>query len=426
MKWEWLAKRNVLIITLVAFLAAGLRLTFVARQGAPWGGAEMVRAARSWAQEGRLAHVFSDHTGDSAHVAPVYPILLGTVYRLVGWEGRSAGWGQAMIAVIPTVVSVSLLPIVAFRTRLSPIAGVLGALITACSPLNIWVETSGTWEQPLIAVALIALLLAFVKLHDDGWRSWRLALLVGGMLGFSALLNPVLVPAAALMLLAELALRRGDKRAVMLKMLTLSVCAALVVAPWTLRNYRIFGAIVPIRSNFGLELWIGNNPSANGKTFSSAWDDPKAPMSQPHPYTSPEEAERLTQAGEVQYMRDKLGLASAWISRHPDRFINLTLHRIRLFWFPSSDLWSPSSPGRVLKSLAFSITAAAAWGNLIRLMLMRNPYRWLWLSALIGPSLSYAITHVDPRYRYPIFGLTILLACDFAVSGVRMYRGLPT
>ena len=203
------------------------------------------------------------------------------------------------------------------------------------------------------------------------------------------------------------------------------VCGA-VVAPWTLRNYRIFGAIVPIRSNFGLELWIGNNPSANGKTFSSAWDDPKAPMSQPHPYTSPEEAERLTQAGEVQYMRDKLELASAWISRHPDRFINLTLHRIRLFWFPSSDLWSPSSPGRVLKSLAFSITAAAAWGNLIRLMLMRNPYRWLWLSALIGPSLSYAITHVDPRYRYPIFGLTILLACDFAVSGVRMYRGLPT
>jgi hypothetical protein len=83
-----------------------LSLAYFAWTGPEFGSAEMERAARSWTQEGRIAHVYSDRTGDSAHVAPLYPILLGTIYRLVGWESPAAGWAQSSIAIVATAVNV--------------------------------------------------------------------------------------------------------------------------------------------------------------------------------------------------------------------------------------------------------------------------------------------------------------------------------
>ena len=34
----------------------------------------------------------------------------------------------------------------------------------------------------------------------------------------------------------------------------------LGIVPWTARNYAAFGQLVPVKSNFGLEFWLGNNP----------------------------------------------------------------------------------------------------------------------------------------------------------------------
>jgi hypothetical protein len=203
-------------------------------------------------------------------------------------------------------------------------------------------------------------------------------------------------------------------------MIVLLLTSGVVVTPWIVRNYKVFGTFVPLRSNFGLELWLGNNPEANGKTYSFDWDDPSDSFIRLHPYASGYERDHLMQVGEIRYMQDKFHLAREWIITHPRRFTALTLRRLRLFWLPPTDLWSPSSAARRLKSVVFSVTAIAACANLIRLVLLRNPYCWLWVAALIGPSLVYTITHVDGRYRYPIFGLTILMTCDLALSGIRV------
>jgi hypothetical protein len=47
----------------------------------------------------------------------------------------------------------------------------------------------------------------------------------------------------------------------------LLLAAAVVVAaltPWTVRNVRVHGQLVPVKNSFGKELWIGNNPHATG------------------------------------------------------------------------------------------------------------------------------------------------------------------
>ncbi len=415
----------VLLIATIAALAGGLRIGYVAWTGATVGGTECTRAARAWAQEGRLAHVFSDQTGDSAHLAPLYPILLGTIYRVVGLEGPLAGWGQAMIGVLATIANIALLPILGRRTGLSVQAGILAAIVMACCPLNIWDETCGRWEQPLATLALGGLLLGFAKLHDTGTRSRSAVLEVGVLIGLSALLSPAILPAVVLMISAETISRPQCQRLTPRGLLILIITTFLVISPWIVRNYRVFGHFLPLRSNFGLELWVGNNPAANGKTYPIDRDDPNDPSNLMHPYTSKLQLDRLIQVGEFRYMQERFRLAREWILTHPWRFTALTLRRIRLFWLPPPNLWSQSQSTRmrILKSVFFSISAIAAVGNLFRLHLAKNGYSLLWMSAMIGPSLIYMITHVDPRYRYPIFGLTVLMSCDLGLNGVHACLG---
>jgi len=414
---------GLLIAVLIAVLATGLRVAYVARQGAHVGGAELERGARAWAEEGRIARVFSDETGDSAYVSPLYAVILGTAYRLFGPDSQPGAWAQAMIAILATAVNVALLPLIARRTRLSPLAGLLAALVVACSPLNIWVETSGSWEQPLTAVALGLLLLGFVGLHDTNWRSWPRIIAVGILAGVTALLTPTVTTTVAAVMLVELMTQPWDRGRTLRAMTGLVAVAGLVVSPWIVRNYRTFGAFVPMRSGFGIELYLGNNPEANGRSFTVGWDDPNDSTLHLHPFSSKDECNRLIRLGEIEYMREKSRLANHWIVGHPGRFVALTLDRIRMLWFPPPDLWGPSASVRMLKSVAFSLLAAFAWGNLLRLILTRSPYRWLWLAALGSPCLVYTITHVEPRYLYPTFGSIVLMSSDLVLGAVRACSG---
>ena len=66
------------------------------------------------------------------------------------------------------------------------------------------------------------------------------------------------------------------------------------MVPWTIRNYRVFGKFIVLRSNFGLELWLGNNPAV---------PDTWSPWL--HPNDSLEEAQKYKRMGEIAYMEDK-------------------------------------------------------------------------------------------------------------------------
>jgi hypothetical protein len=170
-----------------------------------------------------------------------------------------------------------------------------------------------------------------------------------------------------------------------------------------------------VRSNFGLELAIGNNPLANGKTYVTSWSDPNSPMDQSHPYTSSTELARVESIGELAYMREKQRVAMRWIADHPIQMLRLTLARFRLFWLPSADLWAAQTSVVKLKAGLMDFISIAALLDLIWLVNSKNKRAWLFGAALIGPSLIYMVTHVDPRYRYPTFALSTLLAVDFLI-----------
>jgi hypothetical protein len=189
--------------------------------------------------------------------------------------------------------------------------------------------------------------------------------------------------------------------------------------PWSIRNYRTLGAVVPTRSNFGMNLWMGNNPESIGR--SNTWDH-SSRLSWDNPFTSKAELDELLRVGEVEYNRQKGRLAMQWITQNPRQFTALTVKRFLTFWFPPVDAWAATTTHPEARSALLLVTALGAFAGVFWLALAGSPYRWLVISALIGPSLIYYLIHVNFRYRYLIWGLSVLLACYFfsAVASAMM------
>lgn len=405
--------RKLLPYVLLCLLAVTIRAAYVMKLDLylPAGGAEMERAAASVAVRGTIGDVYPGVSGRSAHVAPLYPLFLGSLYALFGTSTIAGRVVQEACAIAATIGAFLLLPSVARRTGLSVVAAWTAAFALAVLPTNLWIESSGTWEQPYAGLTILGFLLWFAR-NDKGPPSSPWLPSTGILLAVSALLNPMLLPVGAVMAWLALRAAGGLRRHVLGSFALVLTVTCITLAPWALRNYVALGGFVPVRSNFGLELALGNNDSADGRTYVGGWDDTRRLESVRHPFEHDGERRRLLEIGEYAYMKDRQHEALHWIGTHPAEFIELTWHRFVLYWFPPPNLWSSSSTGRGVKSLIFVFIGAAAFIELIWLLVVRQRQALLLSAAAMLPGLPYFVTHVDPRYRYPVFALSTLLAFD--------------
>ncbi|MCC5869649.1 MAG: glycosyltransferase family 39 protein [Gammaproteobacteria bacterium] len=142
--------------------------------------------------------------------------------------------------------------------------GLCAGLVMALWPTLVLYPTVYASEIPFLFFSMLAL---------DLWTSSRrprlgLALVTGLCLGMAALIRPValLLPFIFLpgLLLQAYPDRDGLKR-VALSLVLAAVGMAIVIAPWTARNFALFGETVLISTNGGITLWMGNNPDTDGQ-----------------------------------------------------------------------------------------------------------------------------------------------------------------
>ncbi len=385
-------------------------------------GAEMERAALAVSKAGTIRDVFVDVSWPSAHVSPAYPWIVGTVYRLAGPDWRRMRWTQVLLCCAVSATTAALLPLAARRTGLRPAAGIAAAMALVLLPVYFWEQTNGDWEQPLAGLTLLLLVLDAEAGRRNGWRL-RDVVRSGLLLGWSALLSPPVALTGGLMALARFAGAPGEARRIGRGLAIEGLIVAACLAPWTYRNYRELGGFVPLRSNLGLELYVGNHDRASGY-FDAA-------TRARQPFGSHVELTEYQQLGEWPYMRRKLASALDWIGSNPGRFARLTA--------PGRDLLDPDPPllaqprgeeprrrrpdvGRLylpdepagLRRPGVSLPA-------------RHPARWTYAAALIAPSLIYFVIHVLPRYRYPTYPIVLLLGAELVVVLVlRVRRGRPS
>jgi len=159
---------------------------------------------------------------------------------------------------------------------------------------------------------------------------------------------------------------------------------ALTLVPWSIRNYHAFHRVLPLRDNFGLELWIGNHEGANeAQQYPSAF-----PLIDPAEYN---------QLGELPFMEAKLHAAIQFIRYHPATFLRLSVYRFAYFWSEPQGSW-------------WFVPSLLAWAGMV-LALRRYPApAWPYALVMLVFPLVYYFTHTFPSYRHPMEPVVLLFA----------------
>jgi len=265
-----------------------------------------------------------------------------------------------------------------------------------------------TWDQSLSALLLPLLLYATYALRES---DSKLRCTGYGLLwAFAALTNPSLCTLLPFLLGWIVFERRKSARPTFALVARTAVFFALGLLPWTARNYWALDGFVPVKSNFGLELWLGNNPAV---------DHIYAPSL--HPWSSLNQTISLAINGEVNYNRKAARSALNFIKTHPGRFLQLSYERFVDTWTNEYDVTMDPWPrlfhverGYVVFCCGFSLLALA--GLLLAAYKYRSDAVPLALTVLIFPA-TYYVTHTAARYRHPIDPVMCILSV-FAMTRV--------
>jgi 4-amino-4-deoxy-L-arabinose transferase-like glycosyltransferase len=360
-----------------------------------------------------LGHGFSSPLigmqGPTAWVAPVYPFLLALGFKLLSMNPYHVViFGQVLNAIFSAL---TCWPIYLLAKKLFSLRVALASCWAwAVLPTAILLPLEWVWDQSLSALLLTALLCATVYLAAEPATktagAWRRALIWAGYgigWAFTLLTNPaigLLLP----VLLAWLAYQRNKTGAAWKGPLAIALLACVLgIIPWTARNYAAFGRFVPVKSNFGLEFWLGNNPDV--KIIWTWWRSPAS---------DPAESNELHRLGEIAYMHQKQSEALHFIWAHPGAFLDASFDRLvdtwTALWDQRADPWvNALHAGTAYVGLCsvFSLLA------LLGLLLARraNALETFPLSAaMLFFPLTYYITHSAVRYRHPIDPVMTILA----------------
>ncbi len=247
---------------------------------------------------------------------PGYPAFLAAI---------DAAFGRSLTAVQGVQVTIgALLPalLLALMTRLAGFrVGLATGILAALSPALGFHCGLVTPDSVATALAVVFVLLLF-----EARRHPFLALAAAGLVaGFSTWLRPnLLLLCVAIAPLLPFALGRGRRAlAAAAVMTTLSLA---VVAPITVRNYRLFGEFVPVSSNMGIVLWEGI-ADAGGERFGAQRFDLLVALDEAERFADPRYGKWWASPDGVRRDRDRVRRSLEVIREHPLWFAGATLRR---------------------------------------------------------------------------------------------------
>jgi 4-amino-4-deoxy-L-arabinose transferase-like glycosyltransferase len=368
--------------------------------------------ARSIASGHGFGSPFAE-TGASALLPPVYSYLLAGIFKIFGTETKSSI--LAALSLNSLFSALTCIPVYLFAKQ------ALGGRVAkwagwgwAFSPYGIYYGADWAWSTCLVTLELACLCFFAWKLENSSrTRHWVGFGLLGG---FAALTEPVTLSVVPLLGLWTLYRRYRLRLPWKLPMFAAALSALAVMSPWLIRNYELFHRFIPVRSGFGLELYIGNNG------YSERWVN-----SSLHPNHSDAELSEYERVGEMAYMDHKLRQAKDYIRSHPAWFAWMSFRRMVYMW---TGYWSfdrnylkdePLDPPNILVNTTLTVLGFVGLGRLYK---RDSGLATRFAIVLLFFPLTYYVTHPETYYFRPVDPLIVVLAA-IAIVGFKAPQQKP-
>ena len=324
-------------------------------------------------------------TGPTAWLPPLYPLIIGAVFRTFGIYSPLSGWVLLAInslfnaAIVPAVYEIAIRCFGssengAFAHRARSIA-LWSAWLWALYPPAMQYAVRWVWEMSLTASLFAWIIVITLRLRNGRGRdldrssSLKLWVAFGLLWGLIALSNAtplLMLPVCGLWVLAGAPNKRQAISGAVLSAVFFLIC----IAPWAWRNWQVFHAFIPTRGNLGAELYVGNGPQANGFPWGITI------FSQP-------DLDRYAQIGEVAFVRERGRLAEKYIRANSGRFLALSLKRAYFYWVnvphPAEKRWFLEAA----RESTFTILSVTGSLGLILAIRRRITGAWLFAAAFL-------------------------------------------
>jgi 4-amino-4-deoxy-L-arabinose transferase-like glycosyltransferase len=368
-------------------------------------GYETGRIARSIAEGKGFSSPLSIETGPTIWLTPIFPYLLAGVFKVFGVYTYKS---MLMITALNDAFSaLTCIPVFFIAKRVGGLGLAAGAAwLWAIFPNAILMPFEWIWDTSLAALMAALILWATLSIRDSKRvRDW---IGYGLLCGVGLMVNASIVALAPFLLFwLAMELRKKGWHWIQLPAITL-ILMGIVCVPWTVRNYIVFHRVIIFRSNFGLELWLGNNEQV-----------PDTWAGFLHPNDYPPEREKFARLGEIEYMRQKQSEAIQFMESHPRDTMRFFWRRFVDNWMgswdPIQDVWHTLPvEGRITLAANLFLSVFGLMG-LLFMYREKNPYAFpIAMFPLIYP-IVYYITHSSLRYRHPIDPAMVVVA-TYAVA----------
>ena len=360
---------------------------------------EVGRIAESLLAGNGFGNPFFGPTGPTAWMPPVYPLLVGGVFKLFGVYTKASA--ITLLSLNSLFSALTCLPVFALaRLGFGDRAAVWAGWGWAFFPFAIYFSADFIWPTTLTTL-LLAILLVWILRLDRVDRPWS-DFCFGLAAGVTAMNDPIVLsvfPALAAWMYWR---RHGAGLRWKAGMAAMGLGFVLMVTPWFVRNYRTFHIIVPFRPIFGLELHIGNHGDASH--FAPAGD---------HPSNDEGEMRAYAAMGEQAYMQMKKEQAVEFITQHPAWFLGVSLRRVLYMWtsFWSLDAeYQAQEPFDLPNVFLTTVMDVIALAGLYRAFRIGSRAAVPFALVLLLFPMVYYVTHWEDYYRRPIDPVFVVLA----------------
>ena len=356
-----------------------------------------LEAAERLVDEGR--YYFPFPSGELlAWRPPGYIFLLAALMLVFG----KASWLPLAINLVSFAVSCHAVRSLADRLAGNRVAGLFAVALIALWPDAIAGAGYAASEWPSLALLTVGLW-SVLKAQDG---SWRHAVLAGLCMGFGALIRPGLILLPVCWFVYCVAGPPFD-RARLARNLIVLIAAVAVVAPWSVRNYQVLHAFVPISTNGGSVFYRANNPVADGGYSERGERDIDALV-----------------GSEILWNKTGFAWGMEWIRGNPVGFLILLPKKQAIFtgsdtnsiYWALERAYNDTGPRYdVLRVLAngwwVAVLLLLSVASIrCRRFLCGNPGAGLLVATLLYVVAVHSVFESQPRHHQPLYGLIAILA----------------